>query len=282
VTAFPLLVRGVRRVATVHEMTWLHASDETRLLRVHKIRTALASRWADAIVVNSRHTMGDLVRLHPKTEGRVTVVHPSVDPKFRPASAEQVGEVRRRLDLPTDYFVFVGRIEPKKNIDGMVRALARLPSHVELVLVGRLVYEEQAFDQLLARAGVTGRVRRPGFLADEELVPLLTGARALVYPSFMEGFGIPPLEAMACGTPAIVSRRGALPEVVGEAALLVEPEDISALAEAMRRTLEDAATRADLVERGLRRAGEFTARRSVEALLGLYAAMERAGVATRA
>jgi glycosyltransferase involved in cell wall biosynthesis len=274
VTAVPLLPGRFSRIATVHELTWRHAEDPVRRLSTHKLRIAAAARWAERVIVNSRHTEADVLAEYPRLEGRTRVVYPGIDPAFTALDGPdpREDEVRSRFAVPAGpFFIFVGRIEPKKNIPAMLDALARPhPGNPSLLLVGKNLYGEDELREMIDSRGVASRVIRPGFVPDEDLVTLIRSASALLYVSEMEGFGFPPLEAMACGTPAIVSDRGAIPEVTGGAAIVVSPKDVDALAEAMRRVVEDAATRANLRTIGRERAAAFSYEAGAEALIRLY------------
>ncbi|HEY7809897.1 MAG TPA: glycosyltransferase family 1 protein [Allosphingosinicella sp.] len=275
ITAVPMLPSRTARIATVHELTWLHAEDPSRALSVHKLRVAAAAAFADRIIVNSEHTRNDVLSAYPRAQGKVRVVYPGIDPAFRPVTLAppEAAELRQRFGIPPGpFFIFVGRIEPKKNIDGMLDALAAdLPGKPSLVLIGKMMFDQQRFDSMVAERGLGGRVIRPGFVPDADLVALLSSADALLYVSQMEGFGFPPLEAMACGTPAIVSDRGAIPEVTGGAAVIVSPDDTPALAAAMHRMLTEPGYRAQLAERGRARAASFSYEAGAKALLEVYA-----------
>jgi glycosyltransferase involved in cell wall biosynthesis len=175
-------------------------------------------------------------------------------------------EAASHYGLPDRYLLYVGTLHPRKNLARLVRAFGRMlaewpPDAGEppaLVLAGNRgwLYDEIAAE--VRTLGLEGRVIFPGYVPREHLVPLLSGAAAFVFPSLFEGFGFPILEAMACGAPVVTSRASCLPEVAGDAAMLVDPHDESDLARAMARAVTDASLRADLIERGFVRAREFT------------------------
>jgi glycosyltransferase involved in cell wall biosynthesis len=197
-----------------------------------------------------------------------------VNARFRPAPPEEIAACRARHDLPSSYVLFVGTYEPRKNIPALLRAYAllrpSLPDLPPLVLAGRrgwlfedtfCLARDLALDDLL--------IWRENFPA-ADLPALYSGAIALVLPSFYEGFGLTALEAMACGTPPVVSDRSSLPEVVGETGLLINPDDPESLADALRRLLEDSALREHLRLAGLERARQFTWRRTAEIVRSVY------------
>lgn len=269
--------RGARQhILTIHDLHYLHYPQfmTRESLRYYRDQIRWAVQRATHILVSSQSTARDLMTLLDVPRERVTVHPLGVNTAFRPQPVEAIRAVRARWELPQEYLLFVGTFEPRKNITGLLHAYHRLRSDwtdtPPLVLVGRRgwLYEEifATAEQLrLGKALVW--VENAPF---EDLPAIYSGARLLALPSHYEGFGLTALEAMACGTPPIVSSRGSLPEVVGEAGLLIEPDDVGALAEAMRRLLQDNALHAELRQKGLARAATFTWRRTAEIALRVY------------
>jgi glycosyltransferase involved in cell wall biosynthesis len=221
-----------------------------------------------AIIVPSEAAKADLVELERVEPERVHVVHHGVDAEsFRSASPEDTAKARRRFGLgEAPYLLFVGGIEPRKNLEALVGAFASLGSASETRLViagGKVRWIPASADHLRAKigalpSGVRERVILTGYVSDAERVALLGGATALAYPSLYEGFGFPVLEAMAARVPVLASNVSSLPEVAGEAALLVDPHDEAAIAEGLRTLLNDADLRDQLRAAGLARAAKFT------------------------
>lgn len=251
-------------------------SRPTRRDRLYLRADAAGVRGAAAVLAVSGHTRDDLVRRLELPPSRVHVVHEGLDHDlFRP--------VPRRL-VDGRYLLFVGSEHPRKNLPTLLRAFARVVADprcadVRLVKVGSPGDEEAPFHEPTRRAldelRLGDRVLFTGEVPDDDLPAYYSHAECLVLPSRAEGFGFPPLEAMACGAPVVVSTAGALPEVAGGAALLVEPDDVDGLAAALCRVLDDPSLRGRLREAGLRRAAEFTwdrtaaeTRRVYEAALG--------------
>jgi glycosyltransferase involved in cell wall biosynthesis len=266
----------VAKIATVHEVPWLERNSGVEASR--RVWLYLNVRWARRIVAVSERTRANILRLYPAARDKVVVVHPGVDERFTPADGDGT-EGRERLaalGVAPPYLLFVGAARRKKNVEGLIAAFAQLPdelkSSTQLVLAGIRNPKQHGLEAKVQQRRIADRVRFPGFVSDGDLVHLYRGASALVFPSLFEGFGIPPLEAMACGTPVIASTGGALPEVVGTAALLVQPGDVQQLADAMKRVLTSEPLRADLRRRGLERAPQFTWRRAAEKVLELYRA----------
>ena len=241
---------------------------------------APAALRADRIVVPSQHTRNDILKLLPVEPERVVVVAGGIDPIFTPQPPASVDERLARVGLrPGEYLLFVGTIEPRKNLARLLEAMELAgPGIGPLVIAGGAGWNNTDIRSALARLVRAGRARDLGYVPDALRPALYAGARAFVYPSLYEGFGLPPLEAMACGTPVLTSNVSALPEVVGDAALFVSPDDVPALAGAVRRLWEDDALRADLRTRGLARARQFswdqTARRTLDVYRAVLSAEE--------
>jgi alpha-1,3-rhamnosyl/mannosyltransferase len=215
---------------------------------------------AARVIVPSAATADDLRLLHGVAPHRTATIPLGVDPIFRRAEPAAIEAVRRRFGLPNRFILSVGINKPHKNLDTLIRCLRHLPvnSVRELVLVGPTDRRFPGPADLAHRHGVGERVRSLGQIDDSDLAALYSAATVFAFPSLAEGFGLPPLEAMACGTPVVCSNAGSLPEVVGDAALLVDPRDERALAAALVRVLADEAYRREMSERGVCRAAELT------------------------
>ncbi len=259
------------KIATVHEVPWLERNNSMGPMAgveaSRRVWLYLNVRWARRIVAVSERTRANILRLHPSAKEKVVVIHHGVDERFSPASTPTPA-----TDEP--YLLFVGAARRKKNVAGLLAAFAQLPEELRrttrLVLAGIRNPKEFGLEARAQQLRIADRVRFAGYVSDAELVLLYRGAAALVFPSLFEGFGLPPLEAMACGTPVIASTGGALPEVVGNAALLVQPGDVQQLAAAMHHVLESEGLRADLRRRGFERVQAFSWRRAAEKVLDLY------------
>jgi glycosyltransferase involved in cell wall biosynthesis len=237
------------------------------------------TRWsvqrAAHVIADSESTRADLVALLDVTPERVTAIPLGVDEAMRPVTdAAVLGEFRRRQGLDRPYVLFVGTLEPRKNVLMLIDAFALLRartscSHRLVVAGGKGWYYEAIFEQV-ERLGLRDAVLFPGFVPDAELSLWYSAADVFVYPSLYEGFGLPPLEAMACGVPVIVSRSSSLPEAVGEAGVLVDPHDPEALAQEMGALLADKERRVALIERGLARAAQLTWRATAAATAAVY------------
>lgn len=268
--AHPLLIpsRHAAQVVTIHDLFFLSEPQATRA-EIRRDYPALArehARRADAIVANSRYTASLVERVFGVPHGRVHVCAPG-PPVWR--------ELGRAPHLPRGgYVLFVGTLEARKNVGALLDAYSALVErHAEpgpLVIAGRATPDAAGWLERLERPPLAGRVRHLGYVADREA--LYSGARLLVMPSRDEGFGIPVLEAMSAGVPVVAANRGALPDVLGDAGLLVEPDDVTALATAIQRMLTDETFATACAERGLARAREFSWERAARTLQGAYEA----------
>lgn len=256
-------LRHSRSVVTIHDIGYLHhpethPADTRRMLH-------LTTRWstavADRIIAISDATKHDLITHYHVKPDRITVIPHGVDQSLKPATPKQIDAVRRKHDLSDDYILFVGTVQPRKNLGRLAAALsfvakAGLPHH--LVIAGKSGWLSHAVEWELLASGMSDRIHLLGYVDSDDLPALYTGAAAFCFPSLYEGFGLPVLEAMACGVPVVTSNTSALPEVAGDAALLVDPTRPAEIGSALVRTLTDTSLRIDLINRGHARARTFT------------------------
>ena len=269
---FPFRLHRVPTVLSIFDVTILMFPEWHPASRLAMIGSALAPAASRAarIVTPSHHTRNDLLKLLSLDPERVVVVPGGVDPIFTPGPEAETAARLAPLGLrPGDYLLFLGTIEPRKNLARLLEAAESAEIGV-LVLAGGRGWHNAAIRQAMARLARAGRVRDLGYVPDDLRRPLLAGARAFVFPSLYEGFGLPPLEAMACGTPVLTSNVSSLPEVVGDAALYVDPTDVDAIAAGLTRIWRDDALRADLTARGLARARQFSWDRTARETLEVY------------
>ncbi|MCS6963884.1 glycosyltransferase family 1 protein [Thermoflexus sp.] len=266
----PLAVR-MPVVVTVYDLSFVRYPEAFRAWnRIYlRLFTRLSCQRAAGILTISQAAREDLIRLWKLPPERIGVAYPGVDLRFRPLPEGEVATFRARHGLPEQFILYVGTLEPRKNLEILLDAIARLSPPVPLILVGGRGWKP-AFLSRLQMLEREGRARWIGFVPDTELPLWYNAATLFVYPSRYEGFGMPPLEAMACGTPVIAARASSLPEVVGEAGLLIDPDDVEGWAEGIRTLLRDGALREALRAQGLARAQQFTWEATVKAITGLY------------
>ena len=269
----PLVPSGCRRVVTFHDLTFFLLPERyptTRRLYFQTM-TRLSARVADAVIVPSEAVRADVMRILGLPPERVFAIPEAAGPAFHPQDAAAVEAVRRRYGLDGPFILSVGSLEPGKNRERLLEAFARLRARGlehTLVVAGQRAWRYEGEEPLAQRLGLADSVRFLGHVPQADLPALYSAADLFAFPSLYEGFGLPALEAMACGAPVVASNVSAVPEVVGDAALQVPPLDVEALADAMERLLRDEPLRANLRERGLKRAAGFswedTARRTAE------------------
>jgi glycosyltransferase involved in cell wall biosynthesis len=260
-------------VVTVHDLSFLSYPQGFRVLNRSYLRvfTRLSVQRARRVIAVSESTKHDLVQNYGLSPGKVDVVHNGVGSGFRPLPAAQVAAFRAKQGLPESFILFVGTLEPRKNVIRLIEAYACLPeTKPPLLLVGGKGW---LYDDLFARRealGLTNQVHFVGYVPAEDLPLWYNAAELFVYPSLYEGFGLPPLEAMASGTPVISSASSSLPEVVGTAGLLVDPTDVEALATTMQRVLSDKDLQAEMRNAGLEQARVFSWRRTALQTAGSF------------
>lgn len=267
---------GARRLVTIHDaFAYVHPAEHNRLDNWrYRWMLPLAARRADLVLTDSAHSRADLLRYLRLPESYVCRIYCGVDPRFRFLGNTSLRQsVLERYDIRSPYLLYVGGINARKNIAGLFEAYARVRERhpdVQLVVGGKRQWATGPIDTALTRLKLEAHVHFTGYIPDEDLPALYSAAEAFVFPSLYEGFGLPPLEAMACGAPTITSNVSSLPEVVADAALTVDPYDVGALAAAMLRVLGDAALRDDLRRRGVARAAQFSWGRAAHETLALY------------
>jgi len=264
-------------VVTIHDLIplILPAYRGPLLVRLYTHLVAAATRRADAIIADSEASKRDIVRLLGIPDERVQVIYLAVDRRFRPITDKaHLEDVRQKYCLPANYILYLGGFDQRKNLATLLKAFKRLTSDMQLVIAGRLPARDTPFfpdpRRMVREFGLEGRVAFIGWVLEEEKPALYSMAKVFVFPSLYEGFGLPPLEAMACGTPVVASNVSSLPEVVGDAGLLVDPCDAAGLAEAMAALLDDEQLREGLGQKGLEQARRFSWEETARETLKVY------------
>jgi glycosyltransferase involved in cell wall biosynthesis len=265
---------GTRTIVTIHDLSFVREPET-----VMPGMSPHLNKWvphsverADHVIAVSEATRHDLIELYQTPPEKISVLYHGVTPNFEPViEPGQLAAARQKYGLGEQPFILsVGTIQPRKNYQRLIQALAKLDSAVALVIVGSKGWKYEDIFAEVARLDLAERVHFPGFVAEADLPALYSAATLFVYPSLYEGFGLPVLEAMACGTPVVASNQSALPEVVGEAGLLVNPRDVEAMAAAVSRLLDEPDLRQCLAEAGRARAAHFTWASMAVKLLDLY------------
>jgi glycosyltransferase involved in cell wall biosynthesis len=239
----------------------------------------LGVRWARSaaarIIVPSEHTKKEIVQLYRVDPDKISVIHLGVDRRFEPVDRDQARQIAaERYGIRSPYVLTVGVIQPRKNLGRLLDGFAGLKgirqTNHKLVIVGKPGWKETNLQRRIDELGLGEDVIFTGYVPREDLPALYSGADAFVYPSVYEGFGLPPLEAMACGTPVITGNRSSLPEVVGEAGIMVDPYDAEAFARAMANVLSSESLRNEMSALGIARAAKFTWDETARETLEVY------------
>jgi glycosyltransferase involved in cell wall biosynthesis len=271
-------VKG-KTVVTVHDMVYKAFPETVRARTKYMLGSGLKQSMnrADMIVTDSRFSKDEIIKYFPQHSDKIRVVQCGVDlEKFRPCTEpERIPEVKKSLGIEGDYFLYLGTIEPRKNLERLIKAYhictQRIGSDLpKLVLAGGKGWLYDSIFAKVTELGLTDRVIFTKYVPSEDMNPLMCGAVAFVFPSIYEGFGMPPLEAMACGVPVLASDAASLPEVTGDCAVICDAYSEESIAEGLLHLYDDTALRADLSRRGLERASQFTWDASAKQLYNVY------------
>jgi glycosyltransferase involved in cell wall biosynthesis len=262
-------------VVTIHDLGYLHHPEaHTPFQRWYlDASTRFNARVATRVIVDSRATRRDLVERYGANDAKMDVVYPGVGAEFVPVTdQDMLHAARSRYGIPERYLLYVGTLQPRKNLTRLVEAYASLCQHraaPPLVIAGKRGWLYNGLFARVEALGLATRVLFPGYLAQDDLPALLSGAIAFLMPSLYEGFGLPVLEAMACDTPVICSDVSSLPEVAGDAALLVDPLDTSAMVDAVDRLLTRPELRSELVQRGRAQVARFSWNKAADQVIDI-------------
>lgn len=268
-----------RTVVTVHDMVYKAFPETVRARTKYMLDMGLKSsmKRADMIVTDSEFSKAEILKYFPKYENKLRVVPCGVDlGRFRPCERpERIPEVKKSLGISGEYFLYLGTIEPRKNLERLIKAYWIFTRKIgsdapKLVLAGGKGW---LYDNIFAKVtdlGLSDRVIFTKYVPSEDMNPLMCGALAFVFPSIYEGFGMPPLEAMACGVPVLASDAASLPEVTGDCAVICNAYSSESIADGLERLYSDASLRQSLSERGIERAKSFTWESSAMKLYNVY------------
>jgi glycosyltransferase involved in cell wall biosynthesis len=267
-----------RAVVTIHDCIHLRFPQylpNRAALTYARAQMGAAARRSDRILTVSEASKRDILEFFQVPAEKITVIYNAIDEHFQTAPpAEDVQRVAERYQLDGDFVLYVGNVKPHKNLERLLDAFTRVRQagldQLKLVIIGDEISKYAALRRAVHRHNLHKFVRFLGFLPDQTLAIVYRLAAVFVFPSLYEGFGLPPLEAMASGTPVVTSNVSSLPEVVGDAALLVDPTDTQAIADAMQRVLTDPVLRADLSARGLARARVFSWQAAARQIHDIY------------
>ena len=270
---------NIPRMVAVHDLIFMNFYDsESKYAKTLRHKVAYAIRHAAKIIVTSHYTLGDLHKAFALDSGKVAVIHLAADERFHTIEKALVSTVLKRYEIDFPYLLFVGEISRRKNLSGLLTAFHLLKqdgkiSGRKLVLVGKKTTDTDQIMQEVSELGISEDVLFTGYIPDEDLPFIYNGADVFVFPSLYEGFGIPPLEAMQCGTPVAASNATSIPEVVGDGALLFDPRDPSNMADKIDAIINAKVDVDDLKAKAKRQAQRFswasTAKQTMEIFNGL-------------
>jgi glycosyltransferase involved in cell wall biosynthesis len=265
-----------KSIVTVTDLSfWVFPESFKTFQRIYqRLFTRLSARRATHLIAISAHTARDLGQFCAVSADRISVTYPGVDEVYRPAASSVLVEFRRQHELPEKFFLFVGTLEPRKNLVTLLKAFAAFRDSAKtghkLVLAGGKGWLYQSVFAVVEQLGLQSDVIFAGFIPEAELPLWYNAADAFVYPSIYEGFGLPPLEAMACGTPVVVSNASSLPEVVGDVGILVDPRSVDGWTAALAQIVSDVTLRTGLSARGIERARQFSWARMARETIQVY------------
>ncbi len=279
---------SVPTVVTVHDLG--HAAFPSTHTLTQRLYLEMTTRHhvsrAAHLIADSASTAEDLERRYGADPARVSVVHLGVDPHFSPAKSSEIEGIRHKLDLPegSDYILHVGTLQPRKNLLRLLGAFARIATDypkISLVLAGGPGWGAEDYVGHARLLGIESRVLFPGYVAEADLAALYSGALIVVVPSLYEGFGLPVLEAMACGAPVATGRGSSILEVAGDAALFFDPLQVESIAATLREAIESPSERSRLARIGVERAASFTWRRCARQTLDILEQIGGSGYRSR-
>jgi glycosyltransferase involved in cell wall biosynthesis len=263
-------------ITTIYDLSFILFPERFHPLKRLYLRwgTHYSARKAQRIIAISASTKCDITKLLGISDKKVDVVPCGVHEDFQPVENQQaLGNLRSKRHLPERIILFVGTIEPRKNLIALLKGYALLKKRISpprLVIAGAKGWHHEEVFSAVEELSLGKDVIFPGYIPQEELSLWYSAAELFIYPSLYEGFGLPPLEAMACGTPVITSNTSSLPEVVGEAGILVNPHSVEEIAAAMQRLLTDVNLRADMRKKGLSKAREFSWQKAARGTVRVY------------
>jgi glycosyltransferase involved in cell wall biosynthesis len=268
----PSAIKGTPQVFTIHDLSLIKFSEMHPRERVWFSDLLFNRRlhYATQFITVSDFVRSEFLNEFPVDPDRVTTIWEAPDAWFYKRDRERVDAVIGRLKLPREYLLFVGTLEPRKNLPLVIKALANIKEKIPVVLVGWKGWGNDMWWQKAKEAGVADQIFTLGYIDEESLACLYSGAMALVFPSVYEGFGLPLLEAMACGCPVICSEAASLPEVAGDAAIYINPKDETDLADAITRMVFDTQIRDDFRKKGFQRARHFSWERAAKETLAVF------------
>tara|TARA_B100000315_G_scaffold212472_1_gene209859 strand:- start:2068 stop:3189 length:1122 start_codon:yes stop_codon:yes gene_type:complete len=271
----PFIKKGFKTIATIHDIAFfLYPDMEPLKFRIYmRCMIKAITKRADLIIAVSASTKSDLVNILNVPEEKIRVVHSAVNEKYYKLEHKN-SSIKKKYNINKNYFLFVGDLLPRKNISKLFEAFSLLPERIkneyQIVIVGGRKYSFKRIENTLKENNLTSSVIFTGYINEEDILLLYNSADIFVFPSFYEGFGFPILEAMSCGVPVITSNVSSMPEIAGDAAILIDPNDSEELAGAISTLVDDADLRQKKIEAGFKRANLFSLKKMTEKTVNIY------------
>ncbi|MFP4460265.1 MAG: glycosyltransferase family 4 protein [Candidatus Zixiibacteriota bacterium] len=265
------LLNKIPSIVTIHDMSAiLFPKQHTFIHRLSQKMLYPSANSANAIICVSSSTAADLIKLKPGLENKIHTIHSGIEKRFSPDIRDD--RISSKYNLPDKFILFLGTLEPRKNLNGLLRAFSKIRNKIphRLVIAGGIGWKNSTIFDELDRLGIKNYVHFPGYIDDKDLPSLYRSASIFVYPSFYEGFGLPPLEAMACGIPTITSNISSMPEIAGEAAMQVDPHSADSLADAILQIAQNPELATNLAHKGIKKAQEFTWDKTAQKTVEIY------------
>ena len=268
-------LRNQKKIITVHDIIPLYFPNTYTKITVFRYKLLLSKtlKTSDKIITISYNTKQDIIKHFKIPEDKIKVIYLAANEKFKPLNKNEISKIKQKYNLNYPFILYVGTLEPRKNIPTLLKAfykLKKLGIKHKLVITGKKGWKYKHIFETIEKLNLQKDVIFTGYVPDEDLPALYNAADLFVYPSLYEGFGLPPLEAMACGTPVITSNTSSLPEVVGDAGIMVNPYSVDELANKMYEVLTNDGLREELSKKGLERSKLFSWKKCAEEHLKVY------------
>ncbi|MGC8739292.1 MAG: glycosyltransferase family 4 protein [Candidatus Hydrogenedens sp.] len=265
---------NVPHITTVHDLAFL---ENPNWFPIHyqwfyKRTVEETIKFSQRIITDSFFSKKEIQKHYDINKDKIDVIYLGVSDFFKPQPQQKIDEIKNKYKLPEKYILFAGTLEPRKNIPSLIRAWSNIAHkiHHDLVIIGRTGWKTRSIEEIINKSEHRERIHRLGYILDEDFPVIISGADIFMYISFYEGFGLPPLEAMSCGTPVIASNCGTFPEILGDKALLVDPHDIQHIAESIHYLCEDNTKRQDMSQNGMIYVKNFTWEKTAQQTLETY------------
>jgi len=272
----PLFSRA-KKIVTIYDMTLFITPEAYKRLSRFRVQwlLKLSAKKANKIIAGSENTKRDIIEILKLPNEKIKVIYIGIDDIYRPiADKYKLGNIKNKYKIDSKFILHVGSLQARKNIPRLIEAYSKLPMELlakyQLVIAGKRSWKVEEILAKVKQLGLNDKVVFTGFVDDNDLPLLMNAANLLVFPSLYEGFGIPPLEAMACETPVVASNTSSIPEVVGDAALLFDPYNIKEMTKAINRALTDVKLRNKLRKRGFERIKQFSWEKAARETLQVY------------